>query len=527
MKSFAALFRRLDRTTGINLKIAALADYFSHADDDDKLWMLALFTGRRVKGVFSSGQLRELACEKAGLAPWLFEECYSAAGDLAETIALILPPPERGSDWSLSRAIDTIISMRDMESSSKKETLFEVWNGLEHEERFLFNKLLTGGFRVGVSQKLVCKALAPVVGLPESTIAHRLMGEWSPQNTSFSKLMDPSKADSDPSRPFPFYLAYALEAGPEHLGDPEEWMAEWKWDGIRGQLIRREGQTFLWSRGEELVTERFPEIMAASAGLPDGTVLDGEILAMNNGSPLPFQELQKRINRRNPGRKLLSETPVVFMTYDLLELQGEDLRTLPLLDRRRMLEQMTSDFAQGPILLSGMIDFKNWTALIQLRQQAGSYGAEGLMLKRYDAVYQSGRRRGDWWKWKLDPMTIDAVMIYAQAGHGRRAGQYTDYTFALWDDGKLVPFAKAYSGLTDEEIRKVDAFVKKNTREKFGPVRSVEPRLVFELGFEGVNRSTRHKSGVAVRFPRILRWRTDKEPADADTLQELISMIRN
>lgn len=527
MKSFAALFRKLDRTTGINLKIAALVDYFRHAGDDDRLWMLALFTGRRVKGVFSSVQLRELACEKAGLSPWLFEECYGAAGDLAETIALILPPPEKGNDLSLSRTIDTIIAMREMEPGFKKEALYEVWNRLEHEERFLFNKLLTGGFRVGVSQKLICKALASVVELPESTIAHRLMGDWSPQKTSFSKLMDPSEADNDPSRPYPFFLAYALDSGPTELGSPSDWMAEWKWDGIRGQLIRRQGQTFLWSRGEELVTERFPEIMAASEDLPDGSVLDGEILAMNNGCPLPFQELQKRINRRVPGRKLLSETPVVFMTYDLLEHGSEDIRPFPLHERRQRLEQLTSGMNGGSILLSASLDFKNWDDLIQHRLQAASIGAEGIMLKRHEAVYQAGRRRGDWWKWKLDPMTIDAVMIYAQAGHGRRAGQYTDYTFALWDEGKLVPFAKAYSGLTDEEIRKVDAFVKKNTREKFGPVRSVEPRLVFELGFEGVNRSTRHKSGVAVRFPRILRWRMDKEPSEADTLQDLINMIRN
>jgi len=527
MKSFAALFRRLDQTTGVNLKIAALVDYFRSEADSDKLWLLALFTGRRVKGVFTSGQLRELACEKAGLAPWLFEECYHAAGDLAETIALVLPPPEKDNELTLSSTIAIIISMREMDPLTKKEALFNVWDQLPHEERFLFNKLLTGGFRVGVSQKLICKALSQVTGLTESTIAHRIMGDWSPLNVTLASLLDSDEAGVDISRPFPFYLAYPLEGAPEELGSPGEWIAEWKWDGIRGQLIRREGQTFLWSRGEELVTDRFPEILEAASLLPDGTVLDGEILALRDGRPMPFLELQKRVNRLAPGRKMLSETPVVFMAYDLLEHGGEDMRHHPLSERRSSLDLLAKSVMHTRLLLSVPLDYISWTQLGQLRSEAGARSAEGLMLKRKDAAYQVGRRRGDWWKWKIDPLTIDAVMIYAQAGHGRRAGRYTDYTFALWDEGKLVPFAKAYSGLTDEEIRKVDAFVKKNTKERFGPVRSVEPRLVFEIGFEGVNRSTRHKSGVAVRFPRILRWRTDKDPSDANTLQDLMKMIRS
>ncbi len=529
MKRFAALYSALDETTATNAKVEALARYFADAPAADAAWAVHFLTGRRPKRLAASGKLRLWASEAAGIPLWLFEECYHAVADLAETISLLLPDAAQPADLPLHVWVEQwLLPLQREDEASKRAGIERAWRELGGRELFVWNKLITGAFRVGVSQKLVVRGLARVADADEATLAHRLMGAWEPTPEFYRALFDPDTADADVSRPYPFFLAYALESEPDTLGEVGKWQTEWKWDGIRAQLIRRDHQTFLWSRGEELITERFPEIAEAAALLPEGTVLDGELLPWTDGRPLPFAQLQRRIGRKKLGPKILKEVPAVLLCYDLLEIGGEDIRARELWQRRTrlaaLLEALASGTARFPI--SPVVPAESWGDVAAAHGAAREQRAEGLMLKRLDSPYGVGRRRGDWWKWKVEPFTADAVLVYAQRGSGRRASLYTDYTFAIWDEaGQLVPFAKAYSGLTDAEIRKVDAFVRRNTREKFGPVRTVAPELVFELAFEGIQRSPRHKSGIAVRFPRILRWRTDKEPADADTLETVRGLL--
>ncbi|SIO12705.1 DNA ligase-1 [Rhodovulum sp. ES.010] len=526
MKRFAALFTALDRTTRITPKVAALADYFTQAPEDDRLWTVALLSGRRPRRAVNTTRLREWAAERAGLPLWLFEECYPVVGDLAETIALVLPPATGDSTASLSDWMAEIVALADLPEPERKARILAAWDALDGTERFLFNKLITGGFRVGVSQKLMTRALAQATGIEEAELAHRLMGDWTPATTSWAGLIEAPDPAAQLSRPYPFYLAYQVEEGAEGLGDAADWLAEYKWDGIRGQLIVRGAEHFVWSRGEELMTDRFPELVAARDFLPEGTVIDGEILAWMDGRPLPFAALQKRITRKTVPKKLLAEAPVVLKAYDLLEHQGRDIRQTPLAERRARLEDLFAGLPEdSPLRLSPLLPFDDWPALASIREGARAEGAEGVMLKRRDAPYLAGRKKGDWWKWKLDPLTVDAVMIYAQAGHGRRATLYTDFTFAVWDGADLVPFTKAYSGLTDAEFRSITAWVRRNTLQRFGPVRQVRPEQVFEIAFEGIQESTRHKSGVALRFPRMARWRRDKPPAEANTLDDLKALL--
>ncbi|KNG93997.1 ATP-dependent DNA ligase [Pseudaestuariivita atlantica] len=526
MKDFARLFSRIDETNKTTAKTAALADYFRTAPDDDKLWTVALFSGRRPKRAVTTTQLREWAAEVAGIPLWLFEEAYPVVGDLSETIALVLPRATSSSDHSLTHWITTLKRLQEVEIDARRAAILSAWDGLETTERFVFNKLLTGGFRMGVSQKLMTRALAQATGQEETDLAHRLMGDWTPETTTFHDLIEADDPAAAGSRPYPFYLAYALEGEPQDLGSPSDWQAEWKWDGIRGQLIVRDRQVHVWSRGEELVTDRYPEFAAAADWLPDGTVLDGEILAWNDG-PLPFNALQKRIGRKSVSKKMLVEIPVVLAAYDLLEWQGADLREVPMADRRAQLGALIAPLPDdAPLRLPPLLPFDTWEALADTRATARDHAAEGVMLKSRAGTYQVGRRKGDWWKWKLDPLTIDAVMIYAQAGSGRRANLFTDFTFAVRDGDALVPFTKAYSGLTDAEFREITAWVRKNTLQRFGPVRQVTPHHVFEIAFEGIQASTRHKSGVALRFPRMARWRKDKPLAEANTLDDLNEMLR-
>ncbi len=486
--------------------------------------------GRKPRQVVATGRMRAWAAEEAGVTDWLFQESYDAVGDIAETIALLLPPPEHSSDRPLSEWIESrLLPLRGRGEDDQRAAMLAAWRELDDRQRFVWNKLISGGFRVGVSQQLVTRALGEAVGIDPAVVAHRLMGDWEPTPGFFERLMARDAADADISRPYPFFLAYALEQPLEDLGERAEWQAEWKWDGIRSQLIRRGGQTFLWSRGEELVTERYPELAAVGDALPDGTAIDGEILPWTEGRVLPFAQLQRRIGRKAVTKAILAQVPVVIIAYDLLELGGVDVRDRPLADRREALAGRVATFAaEFPSMahrlqLSPIVESPTWDELAVAWSGSRAMQAEGLMLKRRDSAYGVGRRRGDWWKWKVQPHTIDAVLIAAQRGNGKRASLYTDYTFGVWDTekGALVSIAKAYSGLTDAEIRQVDAFVRRNMVEKFGPVRTVKPELVFELAFEGLNRSTRHKSGVAVRFPRILRWRTDKPAAEADTLDSV------
>ncbi|TFL16965.1 ATP-dependent DNA ligase [Jannaschia formosa] len=528
MNRFAALFTALDQTTKTGAKTAALAAYFRDAPEDDRLWTIALLSGRRPKRTVTATRLAEWAAAKAGLPDWLFRASYDVVGDLAETIHLVLPPPREASDRSLSDWIGDIRALSRAEESEKRAFVESAWDRLAGTERFVFNKLITGGFRVGVSQKLMTRALAEATEIPEAELAHRLMGDWTPETTSYAVLIEAPDPEASLSRPYPFCLAYGVEGGPETLGPAEDWLAEWKWDGIRGQLILRGGQHHLWSRGEELMTHRFPELARAMDFLPEGTVIDGEVLAWDAATarPMSFAALQKRIGRKTVPKTLLREAPAILYAYDLLEQDGADLRTLPLVERRARLQAMLAGLPpEAPILLSPLVDHSDWEELATLRAGARDMGAEGLMLKRKTSPYHVGRKKGDWYKWKLDPLTIDAVMVYAQAGHGRRANLYTDFTFAVAKGNELVPFTKAYSGLTDAEFRKITAWVRRNTLARFGPVRQVPPEQVFEIGFEGIQESTRHKSGVALRFPRMLRWRHDKRADEIDTHEHLLEML--
>ncbi len=548
MKQFAALFRALDASNRSGSKQAALAGYFSVAPAADAAWALWLLCGERLPQPVPTRVLKSAAIEGSGLDETLFADCYEAVGDLAETIALLLP--EGGCDDGLALhdwITRRITPLRGQPPEAQSLALIALWRSVDRADAFVLNKLLTGGLRVGVSRGLALRGLSACTGIATEALAARMAGEWTPDEAHWQRLVSPDQDGPAGAQPYPFRLAHPLEALPETLGSAAEWIAEWKWDGIRGQLVRRES-AHLWSRGDENLDAAFPDLVADARRLPPGTVLDGEVLvATREGGSLagafesalipadcrppvtlePFASLQRRLGRKAPGRALLASNPAVFLAFDLLELDGADWRGRPLGERRGALEALLADLdcvgagGGARIFPAPTLPGHDWARLTALRASARELGAEGLMLKRAASHYGSGRTRGDWWKWKLEPYAVDAVLIYAQAGHGRRAGLFTDYTFAVWHEGALVPFAKAYSGLSDAEIREVDRFVRRNTLETFGPVRQVVPELVFEVGFEGIQSSRRHKAGIAVRFPRMLRWRRDKTPAEADSLDAL------
>lgn len=589
MQRFAALVYELGSLTKTNEKLEALVQYFTTAEEKDKVWVIALFSGRRPRRTISPAQLQQWCAELIGLPLWLFAECYQTVGDLSETIALLIPdtpahtegpsegsgvessersgveasersgvevPEESGGDSSggslegpsvspdksseessgalsvepsaksLAWYAEQFLALEKQDESAKKKFILQSWRELGMEERFVFNKLLSGAFRIGVSQRLMVNALAKTTGHSSNVIAHRISGKWDPTTTRLENLLSEDATLYDLSKPYPFFLAYALDREPDALGAPPAWQAEWKWDGIRGQLIKRGGELFVWSRGEDLITDKFPEFQLLAGRLPDGTVIDGEILPVKEGKVLNFNVLQTRIGRKNPTRKYLEAAPAAVFAYDLLEEAGKDIRHLPLEERRNRLEALVAYIQIPQLVLSPVIEFHAWEELTETRLQARENNSEGLMLKRRSSAYQVGRKRGDWWKWKIDPLTIDAVLVYAQKGAGRRSNLYTDYTFAVRDGDKLVVFTKAYSGLTDKELAQVDSFVKKNSIEKFGPVRTVQPKLVFEIAFEGIAASGRHKSGVALRFPRINRWRHDKPVEEINTLDDLKMMLQ-
>ena len=523
---FADLFLKVERTTKTTAKIKALVDYFNLAPDTDKVWTIAIFSHKRPKRSVSTSQLRLWASEKSGIPQWLFEDSYHIVGDLAETIAKVVPGGETETNQSLSYWINYIKDLKDLDDDLKKSKIFFAWENLNFEQRFLFNKIITGGFRMGISQKTIVKALSKHLGQEENTLAHKLMGDWDPASISFEDLLLIDDPRQNLSKPYPFYLAYALDKHLDELGNCVDWMAEYKWDGIRGQLIHRESEIYLWSRGEELITHQFPEFKVLVSS-PRSFVIDGELLIKKPSGIGSFNDLQKRLGRKTVSKKMLSESPAFIMAYDLLELDGEDLRETPQSERRRLLEIVIQENDSFSCLdASSRIKFSTWDELTSIREGARIKKAEGLMLKSMSASYKTGRKKGDWYKWKLDPFTIDAVMLYAQRGHGRRSNMFTDFTFALMQGENLVTFAKAYSGLTDEEFLEIIRFVRKNTKERFGPVHSVVPELVFEIAFENVSASKRHKSGVAVRFPRILRWRKDKALSEINTLEDLKNLIQ-
>ncbi len=587
MKAFADLYEALDSTMSTNAKVDAMVAYFTLASPADAAWAVFFLSGQRMKRLISSRMLAGWFQEATAIPDWLFQECYVAVGDTAETISLLndtlreseahflrdLPRPHtqlglandghNGEGTTRSIADEPlsvwmgqkIKSLETMDDPARRDTIIGWWRVLDRHQTFILNKLLSGAFRVGVSQRLLLRALSGVSGLEPALLAHRLMGHWEPTSTAYEALIAPHDADSpsfglDISRPYPFFLAYPLEQPVDCLGAITDWLLEWKWDGIRAQCLARQGQVFFWSRGEELLAGRFPELEEAARHLPEGTVLDGEILAFRDKAPLPFALLQTRIGRKKITQAVMDTAPVVFMAYDILEWEGNDIRTLPLRNRKTLLntlllpalqkdqasettvQDMTTtekpvlEWAFPSVIMPSLsIEVDSWEAAAALRHESRQRLVEGYILKRLDSTYQSGRKKGDWWKWKIDPLTIDAVLLYAQAGTGRRANLFTDYTFAVWDGDNLVPVAKAYSGLSNEEIEALDKWIRANTKEKFGPVRSVKATHVFELAFEGIAESKRHKSGVALRFPRILRWRHDKPMEEADTLDTLKLLI--
>ena len=537
MEAFARLYAELDATTSTHAKLAALDAYFRGADAADAAWAAYFLAGGRPRQLVPVRVLRDVAVAAAGLPRWLFDECYDAVGDFAETVAHVLPPPSRTSDAGLADWMSVrVLPLRGVDPETIADRLRGYLDELDASGRFLLLKLLGGSFRVGVSRLLVTRALAAVSGVDAKIVAQRLIGytgvDRRPDAVAFRALIASEHAGATASaHPYPFFLAHPLTIPVASLGAASEWLVEWKWDGIRAQLVRRGGTTCVWSRGEELVTERFPELAAAGALVPDGTVIDGEIVVMKDGNVAPFAALQTRIGRKLLSTRILASAPVVLLAYDLLEDHGQDLRNLPQHERRARLARVVAATNAPALQLSPLVEMPSWDAYAALRDESRSRGVEGFMLKHRNARYGVGRTKdvGTWWKWKIDPLSVDAVLVYAQRGHGRRASLYSDYTFAVWDarDGerRLTPFAKAYSGLTDAEMRRVDAIVRKTTIEKFGPVRSVTPTLVFELGFEGIQRSPRHKSGIAVRFPRILRWRTDKDVAEADSIDALQALL--
>ncbi|KAF2393186.1 ATP-dependent DNA ligase [Pseudomonas frederiksbergensis] len=561
MKAFAELYAELDATTSSNAKLAAMQAYFAQAAPEDAAWAVYFLSGGRPRQLVPVRALRELAVEISGLSTWLFEESYQAVGDLAETISLVLPEATHSSTDGLAVWIeDKLLPLRGETPEFLARRLPALWAQLDRSSLMLCIKLITGSFRVGVSKLLVTRALAAMAGLDSKRVAQRLVGYTDlsnrPTAAHYLKLIAPPSDDEHAQRggqPYPFFLAHALSQPVEQfetlLGPASQWQVEWKWDGIRAQVVKREGRLWIWSRGEELVSERFPELELLTHGLPDGTVIDGEIVVWKSTHPTtedafdpqsttppavqPFALLQQRIGRKTLGKKILEEVPVVLLAYDLLEWQGEDWRNHTQAERRTQLDKVIATCNSPVLLASPVLTGEDWFDLARQREASRQLGVEGMMLKARDAMYGVGRTKdmGVWWKWKVEPFSVDAVLIYAQRGHGRRASLFSDYTFAVWDgppdasERSLVPFAKAYSGLTDEEMRKVDSIVRKTTVEKFGPVSSVKPSLVFELGFEGIALSKRHKSGIAVRFPRMLRWRQDKSVEDADSLATLQDLL--
>jgi DNA ligase-1 len=541
MLRFAQLFDEIDRTTSTNAKVAAMARYFSDAPPGDAAWAVFFLTGRRLKRLVPYVAIHDWTLAATGLPSWIIEESYSVVGDGAETAALVLDQlpaaPATASEsaagdaaverLSLARWVEErILALRNMDPDMQRAHVTRWWAPLDRLQRFVLLKMITGELRVGVSQTLVVRALGQASGLPIPTVAARLMGDWTPTADWFAGLLAQESTDVDRSRPYPFFLASPLEDEPSTLGAPSDWVLEWKWDGIRAQLVRRADAVHLWSRGEEVITQRFPEVIAAATHLPDGTVLDGEILAFRDDRPLPFSALQQRIGRQKQVAQMVRAVPVVFMAYDIMELDNRDIRSLPLHERRAQLVALLAG-KEGVLRTSPVVTTSSWEDLAAQRRESRARGVEGLMLKRATSPYGVGRRRGDWWKWKIEPYTIDAVLIYAQPGSGKRASLLTDYTFGIWHDGELVPVAKAYSGLSNDEIGEMDRWIRRHTVERFGPVRHVEPVHVFELGFEGIARSPRHRSGIAVRFPRMLRWRKDKRPEEADTLENVRRLLES
>lgn len=521
MEQFAELFDKIDQTKSTREKVHYMQEYFFNASQEDAAWALFFLSGHKLKRLIGSSKLYEWMMEIVPLPPWLILEAYSAVGDVAETIALLIPRKNKSiSPLSLSEWVKRILPLTNYSSDQQKESILQFWQELDQRGIFILNKILTGSLRVGVSHLLTLQALSKTLSISKETLSQRLMGNWEPTAEFFEGLKrDEDKTSGSHLNPYPFYLASPIVEPLEDLGDINDWIVEWKWDGIRAQGISREGKVAIWSRGNELITHQFPEIAEVLQKFETGTVLDGEILAYQNEKPLPFSELQKRLGRKKVTPAMISSVPIIFMIYDLVEYHGKDIRSTPLIERRALFENWTD--IDPKIKISPILSINSWEDLRKKRKEASSYNTEGLILKKKISHYGVGRRRGSWWKYKVDPHTIDVVLMYAQPGQGGRANLYTDYTFGVWSHGQIIPIAKAYSGLSKEEITELDHWIRKNTVEKFGPVRQVKLEQAFEIAFEGIQKSSRHKSGLALRFPRILRWRKDKPTSECDSLEQI------
>ena len=526
MKNFAELYRKLDEANKTSAKVNALVEYFKSANPEDSIWTVCLLIGRKPKQVIPAGKLKEWSADLSRIPDWLFSESYRAVGDLIETITLLLPKVTGSTNKPLHYWIEEILfPLKNKEESLKKEEMISIWNEMNKKERFVWNKLITGSFKTGVSEKLVVKALSIYSGIEEPVIYSRLVEKWKPTQHSFQQLISNDLKDSEFCKPYPFCNAHRLEGSVELLGNVVDWQAEWQWDGVRAQFIKRESKIFIWSNVEGMLNEKLPELRDLEFILPDGTVVDAEIIAWKEGRPLPLGELHKRIGRKNVTKKIIRDIPVVIIAFDLLELNGEDLREKPLIFRYKKLSELLNKISDIRLKISPRIEADTWEELKEKREESRSRFVQGLLLKRINSPYRVERIKGDWWIWKVDPFLINAVLINAHRGNGEEMNLYKDYTFGIWSGTELIPFTKTLSGLTYEEIKKIDLFVRENTIEKFGPVCTVKPELVFEIAFDEINKSNRHKSGFIVRSPRINRWRHDKMFKEADNLEIIKALI--
>lgn len=539
MKDFASLIAQIDQTNSTNDKVQLMVDYFKSHDSATNAWAIFILMGKQKKRILTSARLRKVINQISDVPTWLMEECYSAVGDTAEMIALIseslLAKNKDENDinheftlveW-MEKKLPPLAKLPEPELAQQLENW---WRSFSQQQIFVLNKVLTGAMRIGVSELLVFKALSIALEVDRSLLATRLMGEFEPTAETFESLsIEPTGNESDPARgliPLPFCLASPIVNPSESLEDAKDWLVEWKWDGIRAQIHKQGDQVEIWSRGEDRITKSFPDIVNALVETDFTGVLDGEIVAGDWALPSPFQQLQVRLNKKNPTAKFISENKISFIAYDLLVDKTQDIRTSTLLERRKSLKDVMTSLPSSFFGLSKHIEGDDWTELAQERDAARLKGAEGFMLKKLSSQYVGGRKRGIWFKWKLEPLTIDTILTAAQPGTGKRASLYTDYTFSIWKDEVLVPIAKAYSGLDDKEIRSLDSWIRRNTLERFGPVRTLKPEKVFEIGFEGVAESRRHKSGYALRFPRILRERADKDAANANKVEDVAEILK-
>jgi len=495
-------------------KISLLSDYFNEESPENMPMALHFLMGENMGRFCSGRQLREWAAQLLGLPDWLVDESYEALGDNSETISLLFPNKPSSLAHDLKAVCERIQQLKSEPIDVKKDWIIDVWSKSSRDDIYTFNKLLGGGIRIGASKKNVLKALSRTVHLDVDILEQRLLGTWEPTKIAYDALVNPDDIAGKGTCPYPFFLASPIQDVDATLMPFSDWQIEPKWDGIRAQLVHRQEGTQLWSRGNDLISDQFPDILDSASELPYG-VYDGEVLAWGADGPQPFADLQKRLNRKKVTRQLLASIPCIMMLYDCLEFEGVDVREQALHERCKKIRDLRPPFyTSNPLTLNGV------SALNDYVKNARNNRVEGVIIKRLSSAYKSGRVRGDWWKLKVDPLLLDVVIMYAQKGKGIRSGLFTDYTFGVWDNNQLVPIGKAYSGLTNDEIKQVHQILNNHLTDRFGPVRGVSPCVVLEVAFDSIQESPRHKSGLALRFPRINRLRLDKPVEEANSLED-------